>query len=32
MKLNSNQIIKIQSISKGSLNLDIALEIGGFPK
>ncbi|MGI3136384.1 MAG: recombinase RecA [Candidatus Phytoplasma vitis] len=32
MKLNSNQISKIQSISTGSLNLDIALEIGGFPK
>ncbi|MEZ0180225.1 recombinase RecA ['Camptotheca acuminata' phytoplasma] len=32
MKLNSNKIDKIQSISTGSLNLDIALEIGGLPK
>ncbi|MDV3196188.1 MAG: recombinase RecA [Candidatus Phytoplasma stylosanthis] len=32
MKLNSKKVNKIQSISTGSLNLDIALEIGGFPK
>lgn len=32
MRLNSKKINKIQTISTGSLNLDIALEIGGFPK
>ncbi|WP_323847862.1 MAG: recombinase RecA [Phytoplasma sp.] len=32
MKLNSEKINKLQSISTGSLNLDIALEIGGLPK
>ncbi|WP_341266653.1 recombinase RecA [Candidatus Phytoplasma fraxini] len=32
MRLNSNQINKLQFISTGSLNLDIALEIGGLPK
>ncbi|MDC9031999.1 recombinase RecA [Columbia Basin potato purple top phytoplasma] len=32
MKLNATKIDKIESIPTGSLNLDIALEIGGFPK
>lgn len=32
MKLNSEQTDKIQVIPTGSLTLDIALSIGGFPK
>ncbi|MDV3205412.1 MAG: recombinase RecA [Weeping tea tree witches'-broom phytoplasma] len=32
MKLNSRQTGKIETISSGSLSLDIALSIGGFPK
>jgi recombination protein RecA len=32
MKLGANQVLEIESISTGSLGLDIALGIGGLPK
>ncbi|WCA22606.1 ATPase domain-containing protein [Candidatus Phytoplasma oryzae] len=32
MRLNSEKVDKIKTISTGSLKLDIALEIGGFPQ
>lgn len=32
MKLGDKQVVSIESISTGSLGLDIALGIGGFPK
>lgn len=32
MKLGDKQVVNIQSISTGSLGLDIALGIGGFPR
>ena len=32
MKLGANQVVEVESISTGSLGLDIALGIGGLPK
>ncbi|MDD3878334.1 MAG: DNA recombination/repair protein RecA, partial [Bacteroidales bacterium] len=32
MKLGDNPIVSIESISTGSLGLDIALGVGGFPR
>ena len=32
MKLGQNQVLDIESVSTGSLSLDLALGIGGLPK
>lgn len=32
MKLGDKQVVQVESISSGSLGLDIALGVGGFPK
>ena len=32
MKLGQREVIEIESVSTGSLGLDLALGIGGFPK